>query len=283
MNPGTEVGLLHPGEMGSAVGATLVAGGARVLWTSQGRGARTRERAQEIGLEDAGSLEPLVGRAEVIVSVAPPHAALEVARAVAALRFAGTFVDANAVAPETAREIGRIAERGGARFVDGGVIGPANRKPGAARIYLAGPEAARVAELFTAGPVNAIVLDAPPGAASALKMAYGGWNKGMQALLLAIRAFAAAEGVDHALLAEWRISMPEMPARSERAGHDNARKAWRFVGEMDETARALAQAGLPAGFHEAAADIYQRLAEYKDTPTAPGVEEALAALLKGAR
>jgi 3-hydroxyisobutyrate dehydrogenase-like beta-hydroxyacid dehydrogenase len=266
--------------MGSAVGATLVAGGARVLWASRERGARTRQRAEEIGLEDARTLEALARRAEVIVSVLPPHAAVEVARAVAALRFAGLFVDANAVSPETAREIGRIIERGGGRFVDGGIIGPATRQPGAARLYLSGPEAAAVAPLLAAGPVRAITLDAPVGAASALKMAFAGWNKGMQALLMAIRALAAAEGVDGALLAEWDISMPETRARSERAVHDNTRKAWRFVGEMEEIARTLAQAGLPAGFHEAAGEVYRRLAGYKDAAAPPGVDEALAALLK---
>src|SRR3972149_4193539 len=89
----------------AAVGATLVAGGSRVLWAAGGRGARTRQRAEETGLEDAGTLERLARRAEVIVSVAPPHAAVDVARAVAALRFTGLFVDANAGSPETARAI----------------------------------------------------------------------------------------------------------------------------------------------------------------------------------
>jgi 3-hydroxyisobutyrate dehydrogenase-like beta-hydroxyacid dehydrogenase len=271
-------GLLHPGEMGSSVGASLVAGGARVLWLSQGRGAQTRQRAEGIGLEDAGTLAELARRAQVILSVAPPHAALDVARAVAAVRFSGLFVDANAIAPETTREVGRIIERGGARFVDGGIIGPANRKPGAARIYLSGPGAAEVAPLFVNGPVNAITLDGPVGAASALKMAYGGWTKGSQALLMAIRALAMAEGVDDALLAEWRISQPELPARAERTVNDNARKAWRFVGEMEEIARSLAGAGLPSGFHEGAREIYERLAEYKDTKTPPTVEEAAAQL-----
>ena len=274
------VGLLHPGEMGSSVGATLVASGARVLWVSAGRGAQSRARATELGLEDAGSLAALAGQAGTILSVAPPHAALDVARDVAGLGFRGVYVDANAVAPETTREIGRVVERAGARFVDGGIIGPANRKPGAARIYLSGPDAAAVARLLEAGPVVPKVLDGPVGAASALKIAYGGWNKGSQALLMAIRAYATAEGVDAALLAEWAISQPELGARSERAVNDNSRKAWRFVGEMEEDARALAQAGLPAAFHEAAGDVYQRLAGYKDTPTPPSVAEALATLLK---
>jgi 3-hydroxyisobutyrate dehydrogenase-like beta-hydroxyacid dehydrogenase len=274
------VGLLHPGEMGSAVGATLVAGGARVLWSPEGRRPATRTRAAELGLEDGGSLSRVAAAAGVIVSVTPPHAALAQARAVAALGFRGIYVDANAVAPATSRAIGEVVEAAGARFVDGGIIGPANRKPGAARIYLSGPAAAEVAPLFASGPIDAHVLTGPAGAASALKVAFAGWNKASQALLAAIRAYALAEGVDAALLAEWKISMPDVPARSEHAVHDNARKAWRFVSEMEEIARAFAAVGLPSGFHEAAADIYRRLEGYKDTAAPPPVEEATRRLLE---
>lgn len=271
----TTVGLLHPGDMGAAVGATLIAGGARVLWASEGRSAATRARAREVGLEDAGTLESLVRGSSVILSVVPPHGAADLARTVAALGFGGLYVDANAVATATAREIGRVVEAAGARFVDGGIIGPATRsKRSVTRVYLSGPAATEIAPLFGAGPLEAVVLDAPAGAASAVKMAYAGWNKGSQALLAAIRAFAIAEGVDSALLAEWKISQPDVPARSERAVHDNARKAWRFVGEMEEIARALAAVGLPPAFHEAAREIYARLADYKDTATPPTMEDA---------
>ncbi len=271
----TTVGLLHPGDMGSAVGATVVAAGARVLWASSGRSAASRARAREVGLEDAGTLESVVRTSHAILSVVPPHGAADLARAVAGLGFRGLYVDANAVAPATAREIGRVVEAAGARFVDGGIIGPATRATrGVTRVYLSGPGATEIAPLFGAGPLEAVVLDAPPGAASALKMAYAGWNKGSQALLAAIRAFAIAEGVDAALLAEWKISKPDLPASSERAVHDNAKKAWRFVGEMEEIARSLAAVGLPPAFHEAARDIYARLADYKDRTTPPTVEEA---------
>ena len=274
------VGLLHPGEMGAAVGTTVVAGGMPCLWASAARSAATRARAREVGLEDAGTLEAVVRASRVILSVVPPHGAADLARAVASLGFRGLYVDANAVAPATAREMGRVVEAAGARFVDGGIIGPATRtRRGVTRVYLAGPGATEVAALFRAGPLEAVVLDAPPGAASALKMAYAGWNKGGQALLAAIRAFALAEGVDAALLAEWKISKPDLPASSERAIHDNARKAWRFVGEMDEIARSLAAVGLPPAFHEAAREIFARLAGYKDTTTSPTVEEAAAKLL----
>lgn len=273
------VGLLHPGEMGSAVGATVVASGARVLWASEGRSHATAARARDIGLVEGGTPAAVVAASDVILSVVPPHGALETARAVAAAGFRGIYVDANAVAPETARTIGQVIEAGGARFVDGGIIGPATRKPGAARIYLAGAEAARVVPLFAAGPVDAIVLDGPAGAASALKAAYAGWNKGSQALLAAIRAFAIAEGVDEALLAEWKISKPDLPAQSARAFSENARKAWRFVGEMDELREALVATGLPGGFHDAAAEIYRGLSVYKDAEP-PTVDEAARTLLR---
>ena len=75
------------------------------------------------------------------------------------------------------------------------------------------------------------------GTASALKMAYAAWTKGSSALLIAVRALAIREGVDDALRAEWERSQPGLGARSESAVAGNARKAWRFVGEMEEIAR----------------------------------------------
>src|SRR3990172_3961994 len=107
----TTVGLLYPGEMGSAVGACARGRGARVLWVGEGRSERTRERADAAGLEDAKTLAALVAASDAILSVCPPRFAVDVARAVAAHRFAGLYVDANAVAPATAREIGEIVEQ----------------------------------------------------------------------------------------------------------------------------------------------------------------------------
>jgi 3-hydroxyisobutyrate dehydrogenase-like beta-hydroxyacid dehydrogenase len=273
------IGLLHPGEMGSVVGAAARERGGRVLWSATGRGASTRSRAVAAGLEDAGGLAALVAASDVILSVCPPHAAVEVARQVADLGFAGIFVDANAVSPATAREVGSLVEKAGAIFVDGGIIGPPPRTRGSTRLYLSGQNAPRVAALFEGGALEALVVEGGPGAASALKMAYAGWTKGSAALLLAVRALAAAEGVDAALLREWSLSQPDLPARSEGAAKGNARKAWRFVGEMEEIAATFAGAGLPDGFHQASAEIYRRLEAYKDA-TPPPVDELVRGLLR---
>jgi 3-hydroxyisobutyrate dehydrogenase-like beta-hydroxyacid dehydrogenase len=274
----TTVGLLHPGEMGSVVGAVARAAGARVVWASDGRGRETRERAAAAGLEDVGSLAALVRPSDVILSVCPPDAAADVAGAVMAQRFTGLYVDANAVSPKTARLIAGTVERAGATYVDGGIVGPPPQRPGTTRLYLSGPDAPRVAALFGDGPLEAIVLSGAAGAASALKMAYASWTKGTSALIMAVRALAIAEGVDAALLAEWQRSHPDLPKRSEDAARGSARKAWRFVGEMEEIAATFADAGLPDGFHRAAAELYGKLASYKDASAPPSIVEVATAL-----
>jgi len=274
------IGLLHPGEMGSMVGAAARANGLRVLWASEGRSGPTAERAAAAGLEDAKAIGPLVAASQVILSVCPPHGAADLAREVAGHGFAGTYVDANAIAPETAREIGRIVERAGATFVDGGIIGPPPRAPGSTRLYLSGARAESIATLFAQGPLEAIVIDGGPGAASALKMAYAAYTKGTAALLMAIRALAARAGVDDALLREWERSQPQLSAQSERAVRSNTPKAWRFVGEMEEMAATFERAGLPDGFARAAAEIYRRLAAYKDAPLPPALADVLKALIE---
>ena len=277
----TTIGLLHPGEMGASVGAAARANEARVLWASEGRGADTAARAATAQLEDARTLAKVVAASDVILSVCPPHAARDVATAVAGAGFRGLYVDANAVAPATSREVAVIVERAGATYVDGGLIGPPPDKPGTTRLYLSGPEAARAAALFTRGPLEAIVLPGDLTSASAIKMAYGGWNKGQQALLMSIVALAMSAGVAEALMAEWQRSQPDLPRRADNAARGSARKAWRWIAEMEENAAALDAAGLPEGFHQAAADVYRRLAPYKDAGVPPTLDDVAKTLLAG--
>ena len=273
------IGILHPGEMGGSVGASARANVSRVLWASEERSAQTAERAVAAGLEDAKMLASLIAASDVILSVCPPHSARDLARSVAAHGFSGIYVDANAVAPETSREIGRIVGERGATFVDGGIIGPPARARGTTRLYLSGDEAPRVAALFKEGPLEAITVEGGPGAASALKMAYAAYTKGTSALLVGIRAMAIHAGVEPALLAEWARSQGDVGARSERAAGETARKAWRFTGEMAEIAATFDDAGLPNGFFLAAGKIYESLAGYKDVSGSPSVGEVAKAIL----
>jgi 3-hydroxyisobutyrate dehydrogenase-like beta-hydroxyacid dehydrogenase len=244
--------------MGAAIGALLTGRGSEVLWASDGRSQETVRRAEAAGLTDVGSLGELTARAEVILSVCPPHAALDVALAVAGAGFRELYLDANAVSPSTTRAVGEAVEAGGATFVDGGIIGPPPRAAGSTRLYLSGAAAGRVAEVFEGTELEPVVLADELGAASALKMAYAAWTKGSAALLLAALAGARAEGVEHALRQEWELSQPGLLQRTERAAAAAATKGWRWVGEMEEIATTLAASDLPDGFHRAAAEVFSR-------------------------
>jgi 3-hydroxyisobutyrate dehydrogenase-like beta-hydroxyacid dehydrogenase len=239
------VGLVHPGEMGAALGDALCAGGHEVVWASEGRSSETRARAG--AFRDVGTIGALAGESEVLVSVCPPHAALDVAAAVDG--FAGLYVDANAISPASSREVAALHPR----YVDGGIVGQPPREPGTTRLYLSGEESPLVAGLFAGTVVGTrLVADA-----SALKMAYAAWSKGTAALLLAIRDVARANGVWDDLQAEWRESAPELPGRLAAAERSAAAKGWRWVGEMEEIADTFAAAGAPDGFHRAAAEVYR--------------------------
>jgi hypothetical protein len=158
--------------------------------------------------------------------------------------------------------------------VDGDLIGGPVGPGGPTRLYLSGPAAGEVATLFAPTDLEAVALAGDVAAASALKMCYAAWTKGTSALLLAIRAAAAAHGVEEALLAEWARTQPDLAARSQ-AAVGTARKAWRFAGEMDQIAAGFAEAGLPDGFARAAAELYRRLAAFKDLEGDPPLDEVL--------
>lgn len=278
------VGLLHPGEMGAAVGGCLVTAGHTVLWDPAGRSRATTGRALAAELTGT-SLDSVVSRSSVIFSVCPPHAALDVAGHVAAAGFGGVYVDANAISVATAARVATVVTAAGAVYVDGGIIGPPPENTGRTRLYLCGERAAEVRALFTRSALEARIAEGAHGepyAASAVKMAYAAWTKGTGALLLACRALARAEGVERTLLEEWSLSQPALRTQSERSADAAAAKGWRWVAEMEEIAASMAAAGLPPEFHQAAAEIFDR-ASHADEPSAgvapgAGLDTVLSAL-----
>ena len=268
----TTTGFLHPGAMGSTIGANCA--GAR-FWVSAGRSAASAARADDAGLSDAGSLDALVDACDTIVSVCPPDRAVAVAHAVASTGFDGVYVDANAVSPATTAEIGALFDR----YVDGGIVGPPAVRAGTTRMYLSGDEAAQVADRWSGSALDVRPIDGGVGAASAVKMLFAGWTKGTSALLLALNAAADTYGVAETLHDEWSTSIPDLPGRSQRTAPGTALKAWRFEGEMHEIATTLEAAGLPPEFHQAAGEIYRRMARFRDADPPPELDDVVAALL----
>ena len=262
--------------MGAAVGQCLRGNAHRVSWVRAGRSAASRARAAQF--ETHETLVPALRDAELVVSICPPGNALEVAQAVASAGYRGTYLDANAIAPATMR---RIAALDGLDCVDGGIIGPPPLKHGTTRLYLSGPDAALLATRFSGSALEAIAMNGNVGAASALKACYATWTKGSSALLGAIRALAQAESVDDALIAEWNRSQPGLAPRSE-AILGQRHKAWRWVDEMHEIAASFESQQLPGGFHQAAAELFARLEQFKDDQRPTNFSSIVAALMKPA-
>jgi 3-hydroxyisobutyrate dehydrogenase-like beta-hydroxyacid dehydrogenase len=261
----TTVGIVSPGAMGSAVGAALLRGGARVVATVSGRSERTGRLAGRAGLELLAGLDDVVRAADVVLSIVPPDQAEAVA---AELRGAKILADLNAVSPATARRIS--AE------VDGSISGPPPWKAGTTRIYLSGPRAGELAALPFDG-VDVIVVGSEVGLASAVKMSTASVYKGSSAILVqALRAADHYGVLDHVV-----ADLGELAHGAGRRVARAASKADRYVGEMHEISAAQAAAGLEPALFEAMALVYAEMAGTSLGQAAP--EEAGADLADALR
>jgi len=275
----SKIGVLHPGEMGISIAASAINNGHRVYWMSGGRSDKTRARAEQQGLIEVDSLVEFCQTCEIIFSVCPPHAAEEVAKSVIEAGFKGYYLDANAISPQHAIQIGQMMKTNDIQFVDGGIIGGPAWTPQETRLYLSGQHAPEIATCFSNGPLETKIIGDDIGKASALKMCYAAYSKGTTALLAAILATAEALGVREELYQQWDMDDKDFSDQVNRRTKRVTAKAWRFEGEMKEIATTFREIGLPDGFHQSAAEIYHRMAIFKDSSEAAALTDILKVLL----
>jgi len=261
--------------MGISLAASARESGHTVFWIPAGRSQASRERAESQSLSESGSLAELCATCEIVISVCPPHAALDVAGDVSKQDFKGVFVDANAISPQKARSIHEMMMDSNIDFVDGGIIGGPAWEARSTWLYLAGVRAVEVAQCFEKGLLETNVMGEMIGQASAIKMSFAAYTKGTTALLCAIMAAAEEMGVREALEKQWSSNGSDFADRTQNRLRRVTAKAWRFSGEMEEIAATLEAAGLPGGFHTSSAEIYERLAGFKDAEVLPELDEVL--------
>jgi 3-hydroxyisobutyrate dehydrogenase-like beta-hydroxyacid dehydrogenase len=276
----TRIGILHPGEMGISLAASALNSGHQVYWLSEGRSDKTRARAEQHRLIGVDSLSQFCQTCEIIISVCPPHAAGDVASSVSHAGFEGLYLDANAISPQRAIKIQQLLGAQSIQFVDGGIIGGPAWKPEETWLYLSGEHAEQIAQCFADGPLGAKVIGREIGKASALKICYAAYTKGTTALLAAILAAAESLHVREELYEQWEIDEQGFSERADRRVQRVTSKAWRFEGEMLEIASTIRGSGVPDGFHQAAAEIYHRMAGFKDRNEIPPLDEVIKTLLE---
>jgi 3-hydroxyisobutyrate dehydrogenase-like beta-hydroxyacid dehydrogenase len=256
------VAIIAQGAMGAGVAKRLTDNGARVLTSLKGRSAASAARAKATGMIDATDGE--IAAADFILSIVPPGDALALAQSLAPALTAANkkpiYADCNAVNPDTVKEIAAVIAATGAPFADAGIIGgPPRAGYGGPIFYYCGADAGPLERLNDFGLVFWRV-DGGVGAASALKMSYGGITKGLTAVGSAMLLAATRAGVAEALHAELAASQPNLLAYFQRSVPDMFGKAYRWVAEMEEIAH-FTGGGPSREMYEAIAAHYRRLAD----------------------
>ncbi len=257
------VAVIAPGAMGSALGKRLFENGVEVRTSLKGRSDAARARAQASGMDDVEDTQ--IACSDVSLSVVPPSEALALARRLApALERAArkpVFVDCNAVSPQSTISVGDVITATGTPFVDGSIIGfpPQPGAPSPA-IYMSGPHAHTTLDLARFG-LDVRILDAPTGAASALKMSYAGITKGVAGLAAAMILSASRAGAGPALREELEKSQPELLKRFMKYLPDMFPKSYRWVAEMQEIVQFASGDSATQAIYSGLASLFERLAQ----------------------
>ncbi len=259
---GIVIAIFSPGAMGSAIAARLVAHGARVLASLDGRSAATAARARAAGMEDASLARMLA--ADLVLSILPPGEARALAARLAphlsASRHKPVYIDCNALSPHTKSEVAGIIAPTGCDFIDGAIVGlppkPGDKGP---RIYVCGDKRERASVLGTLG-LDLRPIEGGIGAAAALKMSYAGINKGVTAIGVAMLLAASRAGAAEGLHRELRESLPDLFAKFQTGMPGMMPKAYRWVAEMREIAAFLGDDEGAAMMFEGAARVFARIA-----------------------
>ncbi len=258
------VGIVSPGDMGSAIARRIRESGKGTFTALDGRSERTRALGREAGLTDCGSMEKLVTACDLVISVINPGEAMNVARQVAAaMKKNGrkiAFADLNAVSPQTARDTDAMIRAAGGTFIDGGIIGPPPRgEKDRPRIYVSGPDAYLFDQIKHPN-LQIRAMSERIGDASGVKMCYAAMTKGTTALAVELLVAARKLGVEQALEKELRESRNDVYDWQMRNIATMPPKAYRWVPEMQEIAKTFEELGMTRRIFEGATDMYQFVA-----------------------
>lgn len=272
------IAVVAMGEMGVGIARRLVERGARVVTSLANRSSASVERARAAGVQSLSDRD-VIEEASVFLSIVPPVAAADTALRflpyIAEKKGRCTFIDCNAVAPQTVQAMAVAYTERGLPFGDASIIGLAPRADGySPRIYMSGTVASEAALLERHG-LEVRVLSERLGEASALKMAYAGITKGFQAVAAAMILGAARSNASEAFVAELKDTQAGHYGWLSKVLPGMYGKAYRWNDEMREIASFLQPEEGSVAMLEGAAQLYEHVA--RDNREGPD-SEILAAI-----
>ena len=257
------VGILGMGHMGSGVGAELARAGFDVVTCLAGRSERTRNRAHEAGVRDAGDLRALIAECDTFLSIVPADQAEPLAAEVAECLNGKSlqFVDCNSITPSRTDRICETVTRAGCVFSDGGIIGsPPADGAMTTRLYISGPDCDPLMSLATDN-LRVIRLGDSLRQATEMKVLFAAINKGTVALLTNVLAGAQRADLLEAVIGEVKDIRPGLIETATRSAPGLGDKAARWAIEMRDLAEGLHDLGVSGAYHAAAAESYDTFAE----------------------
>ena len=259
-----KIGIISAGEMGAAIGKSLISSGYLVSTVLEGRGIETRKRAQVSNIQTFETIEELIENLDIFMSILPPANAVSLAQKVAQFaktsNHSFTYLEANAVSPKKTKQIAKLFKGTQVKFIDGGIIGlPPNAK-NKPKLYISGPACQFLIE------TNGIAYDIKElgpsiGKASGMKMVYASVTKGLNALLTA--SFIAANRLEliDELAKELNESQKQLFNRFLKNTPRLPSDAARWAPEMIEIAETFNKVDVEDNFHTAASRIMDLLAK----------------------
>ena len=260
----TPIGFLGFGEAGFHLARGLRGAGAPPLVAFDIKAPhgteddRIRTRAEETGTRLVESPRALAARAQVILSVVTAASAYDAAEGLARdLTADHLFVDLNSVSPATKQQIGEAIGMGPGRFVEGAIMAPVSSGGHRVPILLNGARASELRSVLSPYGMRLDIMNAPTGAAAAVKMCRSIVIKGMEALMvecaLAAGEYGASDRVYDSLAEtypgiDWRQTARYMIGRVLEHGERRAH-------EMEEVAEMLRAAGIEPLMAEATARV----------------------------
>jgi 3-hydroxyisobutyrate dehydrogenase-like beta-hydroxyacid dehydrogenase len=261
------------GELAAALAATLAAAGVdRPVAFSRPRPG-IRERIESAGVGAVDTLAAATAEAGCVFACVPGAVAEEVARdAAASLRPGALYVDLATSPPQAKERAASAVAAARADYVDAAVLGTVVTSGGGVPILAAGSGAQRLAALVTPLGMTVTAIDAPPGAATRIKLLRSVYMKGRDALIAEMMLSARRHGVEDVVAASIAGPGEEVPFAqlAERVLASLALHAERRADELEDSRQVVEAAGVEPAATDGSIRRLRALGDLEMPPAASG-------------